>query len=233
MKGVGCLCTQPTVPPEQKHGKERPLVVPRGGERPARAEMSLRAGATLTDFYSSLGFRWARLRHSSVPTSQSSSLISDQQRPDCRQVVSLESVQGAEVRNSSWGSNARRMSSSLFFIIPALGGYVLLSQYLLKNPLVLHKKKRLGFYCTRIAHRGGKSDRGAPLWASLQLEVTSKAAEGTTDSVSLCTEAPVTIARHLSTTSKNVALPPPPAAESAVLDSQTYQSRLLLSILPL
>lgn len=224
MKGVGCLCTQPTVPPEQKHGKERPLVVPRGGERPARAEVSLRAGATLTDFYSSPGFRWARLRHSSVPTSQSSSLISAQQRPDCRQVVSLESVQGAEARNSSWGSTAGRMSSSLFFILPALGGYALLSQYLLKNPLVLHKKKRLGFHCTRISHRGGKSDRGAPLWAPLQLEVTSKA---------LCTDAPVTIARHLSTTSKNVALPPPPAAESAVLDSQTYQSRLLLSNLPL
>uniref|UniRef100_A0A674PLQ7 Glycerophosphodiester phosphodiesterase domain containing 3a n=1 Tax=Takifugu rubripes TaxID=31033 RepID=A0A674PLQ7_TAKRU len=50
------------------------------------------------------------------------------------------------------------MSSSLFFILPALGGYALVSHYLLKNPLVLHKKKRTGFYCTHISHRGGKSN---------------------------------------------------------------------------
>lgn len=43
-----------TVPPEQKHGGEGPLPLPRGGERPARPEVSLRAGVTLTDFYSSL-----------------------------------------------------------------------------------------------------------------------------------------------------------------------------------
>lgn len=52
------------------------------------------------------------------------------------------------------------MSGSLVFILPVLGGYALASQYLLKNPLVLHRKKRLGFYCTHISHRGGKSQRG-------------------------------------------------------------------------
>lgn len=57
MKGVGYLCTQPTVPPQQKHGRESPPVVPQGGERLARAEASLRAGAILTDFYSSPVFR--------------------------------------------------------------------------------------------------------------------------------------------------------------------------------
>ncbi|XP_003964517.1 lysophospholipase D GDPD3a [Takifugu rubripes] len=51
------------------------------------------------------------------------------------------------------------MSSSLFFILPALGGYALVSHYLLKNPLVLHKKKRTGFYCTHISHRGGCGER--------------------------------------------------------------------------
>lgn len=51
MAGCG---RKPTAPPEQKHGGERPLLVPQGGERPARAEVSLGAGATLTDFYSSL-----------------------------------------------------------------------------------------------------------------------------------------------------------------------------------
>lgn len=55
MKGVGCACTRPTVPPEQKNGGEGPLVLPLGREWPARAEVSseLGAGAILTDFYSS------------------------------------------------------------------------------------------------------------------------------------------------------------------------------------
>lgn len=173
IKGVGCLCTQPNVPPEQKHGKAGAPsgIAPRGwGE----VEVSLRARATLTDFYSSLSFRWAGLRHSSVPTCHSSSLVREQQTPDCGQVVNLESAQEGEARNSNRGSYAGRMSSSLFFILPALGGYALVSRYLLKNPLVLHKKKRVGFYCTHISHRGGKSDRGAPLWASPWLEGTSQ-----------------------------------------------------------
>ncbi|CAG02654.1 unnamed protein product, partial [Tetraodon nigroviridis] len=51
------------------------------------------------------------------------------------------------------------MSSSLFFLLPALGGYALVSRYLLKNPLLLHKKKRVAFYCTRISHRGGSGER--------------------------------------------------------------------------
>lgn len=50
----------------------------------------------------------------------------------------------------------RRMSSFLYYILPALGGYTLTSLYLLKNPLVLHKKKCTAFYCRHISHRGGK-----------------------------------------------------------------------------
>lgn len=50
----------------------------------------------------------------------------------------------------------RTMSSFLYYILPALGGYTLTSLYLLKNPLVLHKKKCTAFYCTHISHRGGK-----------------------------------------------------------------------------
>ena len=48
------------------------------------------------------------------------------------------------------------MASSLYFILPALGGYTLTSLYLLKNPQILHKKKRAAFHCTHISHRGGK-----------------------------------------------------------------------------
>lgn len=49
------------------------------------------------------------------------------------------------------------MSYFLYFILPALGGYTLGSVYLLKNPHILHKRKRTAFYCTHISHRGGKA----------------------------------------------------------------------------
>ncbi|XP_062309187.1 lysophospholipase D GDPD3a isoform X2 [Osmerus eperlanus] len=51
------------------------------------------------------------------------------------------------------------MSSSLYFIIPALGGYTLTSLYLLKNPHILHRKRRTAFHCTHISHRGGSGER--------------------------------------------------------------------------
>ncbi|XP_048848263.1 lysophospholipase D GDPD3a [Brienomyrus brachyistius] len=51
------------------------------------------------------------------------------------------------------------MASSLYYIIPALGGYALASFYLLKNPHILHKKKRVAFYCRHISHRGGSGER--------------------------------------------------------------------------
>ncbi|KAM7372197.1 hypothetical protein PAMP_009385 [Pampus punctatissimus] len=51
------------------------------------------------------------------------------------------------------------MSSFLYFILPALGGYTLTSLYLLKNPHILHRKKRTAFYCTHISHRGGCGER--------------------------------------------------------------------------
>ncbi|XP_068606254.1 lysophospholipase D GDPD3a [Brachionichthys hirsutus] len=51
------------------------------------------------------------------------------------------------------------MSSFLCYVLSALGGYVLTSLYLLKNPLVLHKRKRTAFYCTHISHRGGCGER--------------------------------------------------------------------------
>ncbi|KAM8724014.1 lysophospholipase D GDPD3a [Acanthopagrus schlegelii] len=51
------------------------------------------------------------------------------------------------------------MSSFLYFILPALGGYTLTSVYLLKNPLILHRKKRTAFHCTHISHRGGSGER--------------------------------------------------------------------------
>ncbi|KAF1379323.1 hypothetical protein PFLUV_G00174890 [Perca fluviatilis] len=51
------------------------------------------------------------------------------------------------------------MSSFLYFILPALGGYTLTSVYLLKNPHILHRRKRTAFYCTHISHRGGCGER--------------------------------------------------------------------------
>uniref|UniRef100_A0A3B5A0B9 Glycerophosphodiester phosphodiesterase domain containing 3 n=1 Tax=Stegastes partitus TaxID=144197 RepID=A0A3B5A0B9_9TELE len=51
------------------------------------------------------------------------------------------------------------MSSFLYFVLPALGGYTLASVYLLKNPHILHRKKRTAFYSTRISHRGGCGER--------------------------------------------------------------------------
>ncbi|KAM4530434.1 lysophospholipase D GDPD3a isoform 2-T2 [Odontesthes bonariensis] len=51
------------------------------------------------------------------------------------------------------------MSSFLYFVLPALGGYTLTSLYLLKKPHLLHKRKHTAFYCTHISHRGGCGER--------------------------------------------------------------------------
>lgn len=49
--------------------------------------------------------------------------------------------------------------SFLYFILPALGGYTLTSLYLLKNPHIIHRRKRTAFYSTHISHRGGCGER--------------------------------------------------------------------------
>ncbi|KAM4536097.1 lysophospholipase D GDPD3a [Fundulus diaphanus] len=51
------------------------------------------------------------------------------------------------------------MSMFLFLVLPPLGLYVLISQYLLKNPHHLHRRKKTAFYCTHISHRGGSGER--------------------------------------------------------------------------
>uniref|UniRef100_A0A3B4AUW4 GP-PDE domain-containing protein n=1 Tax=Periophthalmus magnuspinnatus TaxID=409849 RepID=A0A3B4AUW4_9GOBI len=51
------------------------------------------------------------------------------------------------------------MMSFLYFILPAFGGYALTSLYLLKNPHVLHKRKRTSFSARHISHRGGCGER--------------------------------------------------------------------------
>uniref|UniRef100_A0A3B3DSG6 Glycerophosphodiester phosphodiesterase domain containing 3a n=1 Tax=Oryzias melastigma TaxID=30732 RepID=A0A3B3DSG6_ORYME len=51
------------------------------------------------------------------------------------------------------------MSCLLYVLLPVLGGYTFTSLYLLKNPHILHKKKRSAFYCTHISHRGGCGER--------------------------------------------------------------------------
>ncbi|XP_017338499.1 lysophospholipase D GDPD1 [Ictalurus punctatus] len=44
-------------------------------------------------------------------------------------------------------------------LVVAVGCYILCSLYLLRNPLILHKKKRLAFYSRHISHRGGGGER--------------------------------------------------------------------------
>ncbi|KAM9457315.1 lysophospholipase D GDPD3a [Clarias gariepinus] len=51
------------------------------------------------------------------------------------------------------------MSSFLYYLLPAVGGYAVASIYLLKNPHILHKKKQTAFHCRHISHRGGSGER--------------------------------------------------------------------------
>ncbi|XP_061741291.1 lysophospholipase D GDPD3a isoform X3 [Nerophis ophidion] len=51
------------------------------------------------------------------------------------------------------------MSCFWFFMVPALGGYLLVSWFLLKKPHLLHTRKRTAFYCTHISHRGGCGEK--------------------------------------------------------------------------
>lgn len=47
----------------------------------------------------------------------------------------------------------------LFFFLPVLGVYGVTSLYLLKNPHLLHKRKRSAFHARHISHRGGCGER--------------------------------------------------------------------------
>ncbi|KAG8431212.1 hypothetical protein GDO86_019238 [Hymenochirus boettgeri] len=51
------------------------------------------------------------------------------------------------------------MVHPLYYLVPVLGGYSLSSYYLLKNPHILHKRKKLSFHCRHISHRGGAGER--------------------------------------------------------------------------
>ncbi|KAL2078820.1 hypothetical protein ACEWY4_026505 [Coilia grayii] len=48
------------------------------------------------------------------------------------------------------------MSSCLYYLLPALGGYSVASYFFLKNPHLLHARKQSAFHATHISHRGGK-----------------------------------------------------------------------------
>ncbi|KAG7266683.1 hypothetical protein CRUP_038071 [Coryphaenoides rupestris] len=52
-----------------------------------------------------------------------------------------------------------RMSGLLYLIVPVLGGYALTSLYLLRNPHLVHRRKRTAFHCRHISHRGGSGER--------------------------------------------------------------------------
>ncbi|XP_016102044.1 glycerophosphodiester phosphodiesterase domain-containing protein 3 [Sinocyclocheilus grahami] len=49
--------------------------------------------------------------------------------------------------------------SGILLLCLAVGLYVVCSLYLLRNPWILHKKKRLEFYCRHISHRGGSGEK--------------------------------------------------------------------------
>ncbi|CAL8310604.1 unnamed protein product [Arctogadus glacialis] len=51
------------------------------------------------------------------------------------------------------------MSGLLFLVLPVLGGYALTSLYLLRNPWLLHRRKRTAFHSRHISHRGGCGER--------------------------------------------------------------------------
>ncbi|XP_063077379.1 lysophospholipase D GDPD3a [Engraulis encrasicolus] len=51
------------------------------------------------------------------------------------------------------------MASSLYYLIPALGGYTVASYFLLKNPQLLHKPKHAAFHAKHISHRGGCGEK--------------------------------------------------------------------------
>ncbi|KAA0705814.1 Lysophospholipase D GDPD3 [Triplophysa tibetana] len=51
------------------------------------------------------------------------------------------------------------MASYLYYLLPAVGGYALTSLYFLRNPHILHKRKKTAFHCTHISHRGGCGER--------------------------------------------------------------------------
>ncbi|KTF79050.1 hypothetical protein cypCar_00037930, partial [Cyprinus carpio] len=49
--------------------------------------------------------------------------------------------------------------SGILLLCLAVGLYVVCSLYLLRNPWILHKRKRLEFYCRNISHRGGSGEK--------------------------------------------------------------------------
>uniref|UniRef100_A0A673GEA4 Glycerophosphodiester phosphodiesterase domain-containing protein 3-like n=1 Tax=Sinocyclocheilus rhinocerous TaxID=307959 RepID=A0A673GEA4_9TELE len=49
--------------------------------------------------------------------------------------------------------------SGILLLCLAVGLYVVCSLYLLRNPRILHKRKRLEFYCRHISHRGGSGEK--------------------------------------------------------------------------
>nr|XP_032823598.1 lysophospholipase D GDPD1-like [Petromyzon marinus] len=47
----------------------------------------------------------------------------------------------------------------LYVVVPLLVVYAVASIFLLKNPAVLHRKKKLHFHCRHISHRGGAGEK--------------------------------------------------------------------------
>ncbi|KAL6476720.1 hypothetical protein MHYP_G00152190 [Metynnis hypsauchen] len=79
-----------------------------------------------------------------------------QRQADPNQRRAAVSISGLDLFNSP---TVGIMSSFMYYLLPAVGGYTLASLYLLKNPYILHKKKQPAFYCTHISHRGGSGER--------------------------------------------------------------------------
>ncbi|XP_043828156.1 lysophospholipase D GDPD3 isoform X2 [Dromiciops gliroides] len=56
-------------------------------------------------------------------------------------------------------TSASSMTSFLYYALPALGGYSLLSLFFLRRPWLLHVSRDPAFRCRLAAHRGGSGER--------------------------------------------------------------------------
>lgn len=75
-------------------------------------------------------------------------------------------IRPAELRAHRAGQ-AAAMSPLLYYAVPALGSYVMLSIFFLRRPCLLHTPWAPAFCARLVAHRGGKLDGRGKLGATV------------------------------------------------------------------
>lgn len=80
----------------------------------------------------------------------------------CSRVVSVAKAKRVEVnrsvRSMAAGQSGMKMVEAWYFVVGAIGTYIITSVFFLKWP-ILYKKKRLSFQCAHISHRGGAAEK--------------------------------------------------------------------------